>query len=241
MSLDHWLGIASEGANVLQAIVWLLFAMGVFAYFRRPVREFMRQAAELTIRAGPSGIEATMRRQVIEVSTTLAAAEATKRTGTSGESALSTDQVQKIVQAVDRSVSPPVGKQFADAKILWVDDHPSNNMYERRSFESLGIHVALALSTEDALAQLQEGRTFDVIISDMGRPPDLEAGYTLLGALRKKGIQTPFVIYAGSNLPEHKLKARSEGAQGSTNAPAELFELVIDAIKSGAGHTAREP
>lgn len=239
MNLDHWLGIASEAANVLQAIVWLLFAVGVFAYFRRPVREFLRQAAELTIKAGPSGIEATMRRQVIEVSATLAAAEATKVPATGSGSELSPDQVGEIVRVVEGTISPSVGKPFADASILWVDDRPSNNTYERRSFESLGIHVALALSTEDALAKLEEGRSYDVIISDMGRPPDPEAGYTLLRALRKMRIQTPFVIYAGSNSPEHKARARSEGAQGSTNNPAELFELVIDAIKGGPGRVAR--
>jgi CheY-like chemotaxis protein len=69
-----------------------------------------------------------------------------------------------------------------------------------------------------------------VIISDMGRPPDQQAGYTLLRALRAQQIQTPFVIYAGSNRPEHKRQAASEGAQGSTNDPVELFAYVIQAI-----------
>jgi CheY-like chemotaxis protein len=96
---------------------------------------------------------------------------------------------------------------------------------------SLGIPIDLALSTNEALVKLHDSRTYDVIVSDMGRPPDSEAGYTLLRALREKKIQTPFVIYAGSDRPEYKRQAHDEGAQGSTGNPDELFELVIQAIR----------
>ena len=34
--------------------------------------------------------------------------------------------------------------------ILWVDDRPGNNIYERQTLESMGITFTLALSTEDA-------------------------------------------------------------------------------------------
>lgn len=230
MSLDRWLQLASESANVLQAFVWLVFAVGVFAYFRRPVRQFMQQAAELTIKAGPGGIEATMKRQV-EAGVTLAIAEVNKQAGISARAELSTSQVENIVSVVGSSVTSQTARRLSDARILWVDDNPSNNRYERQAFELLGMRVALAISTEEALAKIKEGPAYDVIISDMGRPPDPEAGYTLLRALRKMGIQIPYVIYAGSDRQEHKLQARSEGAQGSTNNPVELFELVIDAIK----------
>jgi DNA-binding NtrC family response regulator len=37
----------------------------------------------------------------------------------------------------------------------------------------------------------------DAIISDMGRPSDPQAGYTLLDKVRSSGNQIPFVIYAG--------------------------------------------
>jgi hypothetical protein len=46
------------------------------------------------------------------------------------------------------------------------------------------------------------------------------------------GDKTPFIIYAGSNLPEHKREAQQKGALGSTNNPRELFQLVLSAIQS---------
>jgi CheY-like chemotaxis protein len=109
--------------------------------------------------------------------------------------------------------------------ILWVDDRPENNSYERGAFESIGFKFTLALSTNQALQILSRQR-FAAIISDMGRKEGPREGYALLDALRSRGDQTPFFIYAGSNAPEHKREAAARGAQGSTNNPQELFESV---------------
>lgn len=114
-------------------------------------------------------------------------------------------------------------------RVLWVDDHPENNVLERQSLASLGIQAKLALSTEEALAELSRSR-FDAIISDMGRPPDKRAGYTLLDALRSENDMTPFIIYAGSRAPEHVAEAKQKGALGTTNRPDELFGMVIRAV-----------
>lgn len=111
-------------------------------------------------------------------------------------------------------------------RVLWVDDRPKNNVFERQSLEALGFQFTLALSTEEALEALS-CTEFDAIISDMGRPPDQRAGYTLLKSLRSEGDQTPFLIYAGSRSPEHIKEAKKRGAQGTTNMPDQLFEMVL--------------
>ncbi len=53
-------------------------------------------------------------------------------------------------------------------QILWVDDRPDNNIYERKAIESMGLEFSLALCTEEALTLLSH-RRFAAIISDMGR------------------------------------------------------------------------
>ena len=110
-------------------------------------------------------------------------------------------------------------------QILWVDDRPDNNIYERRTIESLGVTFSLALSTEEALEILSSNQ-FGVIISDMGRREGPREGYRLLDDLRQGGNNTPFIIYAGSNAPKHKQEAAAHGAQGSTNDPKELLQMV---------------
>lgn len=117
-------------------------------------------------------------------------------------------------------------------RILWVDDRPENNIYERAAFEAVGLSFSLASSTKEALNILEHSR-FAAIISDMGRHEGPREGYALLEILRNRGDQTPFFIYAGSDLPEHKLEAQQRGAQGNTNDPQELFKLVTRAVIQG--------
>lgn len=113
--------------------------------------------------------------------------------------------------------------------VLWVDDRPDNNIIERRSMAAYNIDFVLAQSTGQALAELRK-QQFDVIISDMGRPPDSRAGYTLLEAVRGSGDHTPFFIYAGSRDPAHVREALSRGAQGTTNVGDELLEMILQAV-----------
>jgi CheY-like chemotaxis protein len=120
-------------------------------------------------------------------------------------------------------------QRLQNARILWVDDRPDNNRFERQALEALGIRIELSTSTDDALMMIRDG-PYDLIISDMGRPPDERAGYTLLDALRDDGDQTPFVIYAGSRAAKHVQEARQHGAIGSTNLHHELFAIVTKAI-----------
>ena len=113
--------------------------------------------------------------------------------------------------------------------VLWVDDQPDNNIYERRAFESMGLEFALARSTKQALAILSD-RQFAMVISDLGRPEGPEEGYSVLDQLRRTDNETPFFIYTGSNAKEHEREAKERGAQGVTNNPQELFELVTSRI-----------
>jgi CheY-like chemotaxis protein len=114
--------------------------------------------------------------------------------------------------------------------VLWVDDLPNNNTRERRAFEAAGLQFTLALSTNEALAALEEWH-FAAIISDMGRIEGKREGYVLLDALRKKKKdQTPLCFYAGSNSKEHKAATRSRGGQECTNNMRELSQFVIQTI-----------
>ncbi|WP_081434037.1 response regulator [Azorhizobium caulinodans] len=115
--------------------------------------------------------------------------------------------------------------------LLWVDDFPDNNIYERKAFEAIGIKISISTSTKDALDRVAN-KKFGAIISDMGRREGPREGYVLLEALRSRGYRTPFFIYAGSNLSEHRREALDRGAQGSTNDPQDLFEMVTRELMS---------
>lgn len=117
-------------------------------------------------------------------------------------------------------------------RILWVDDRPENNVYERQTMESMGLEFTLALSTSEALHVLST-RRFAGVISDMGRKEGPKEGYKLLEAFRAQDKATPYFIYAGSNAPKHQREAALRGAQGSTNIAQDLVEMVTRSLPTG--------
>jgi CheY-like chemotaxis protein len=120
-------------------------------------------------------------------------------------------------------------RQIEGSRVLWVDDQPNNNVYERRALEVLGVKFVIATSTDEAL-QKANLPNIDAIISDMSRPPDNRAGYNLLERLRSLGNNKPYIIYASLNSQDLKDQAMSRGAIGSTNSPTELVEMVLSVL-----------
>ena len=96
-----------------------------------------------------------------------------------------------------------------------------------------GISFALALSSQQAL-DLTKGNSFSAIISDMGRREGAQEGYKLLQTLRTQGNVIPLLfIYSSSNSAAQRREATKRGAQGSTNDPQELIQMVTTAIING--------
>lgn len=154
----------------------------------------------------------------------------TDKTGGQGAAAL--DAAGRVLRAAD--AASHIGHEPGDTwrrRILWVDDRPDNNTFEREVFESLGLAFDLARSTDEALEFLSESR-YGAIISDMGRREGPREGYRLLAAVRASDAITPFFIYSGSNSPEHKREAVERGAQGSTNNANKLVDMVTQTLRS---------
>ena len=157
----------------------------------------------------------------------LAAASAKQPEG-EPNSELSQKQLEKILELVNRT-SKRENVVSSKNRILWVDDRPENNIYERKAFEAQGIEFSLALNTDEAL-ELIENNDYVAIISDMGRKEGPQEGYKLLKEIRGSKNDVPFFIYAGSRSPEHKKMAKAKGAQGTTNRADELYKMVMDKI-----------
>lgn len=137
-------------------------------------------------------------------------------------------EINKIIQVVS-NVSKTSRQEKIKKRILWVDDNPENNSYERKAFEAQGVEFSLALSTVQALTLIKY-ENYDAIISDMGRNEGREEGYLLLSELKKLNIHTPFMIYSSSNSQEHKELALERGAIGSTNMVDELFSRIMGVL-----------
>ncbi len=150
---------------------------------------------------------------------------------TKSEVPVSETDLHKIVEVV--GATGPAARVGTGGEwrnhVLWVDDRPENNVYERQAFEGMGLHFTLAFSTNEAFERLSHSK-YAAIISDMGRREGPREGYVLLDRLRKQGDHTPLFFYAASNAPEHKRETREHGGQGCTNNAQELFEMVTRAV-----------
>jgi CheY-like chemotaxis protein len=134
--------------------------------------------------------------------------------------------VPRIRATVQRAFSPEIADQLIGKSILWVDDNPQNNTLAVRALTKLQLEIEQVTSTSLGLEAMQR-RHFDLVISDMGRGDNMRAGYDLLAAIREQGNRLPFLIFAGTDTPEHRREAAERGAQLSTNDMLELIDAVV--------------
>jgi len=220
MTIDNVLKILDAATKLLGVLVWPAVLVVTLIRFGSAIGEFIANMGEFSLKAAGLDVSAKRaKRKQVEAAAALGAAI----------QARSSDATASDARAVVSIATPQMIHRAEKATVLWVDDRPRNNSYERQALEALGITFVLATSTEEALRELSR-RSFNVIISDMGRPPDPRAGYTLLDKIRAEGNQTPVIIYAGSRAPEHVAESRRHGADGCTNRPDELFEMVLSAL-----------
>jgi len=230
MTSDQLTQLMSAVTNLLAVLIWPGLILFLILRFRASISDFIGNLGEVNFKA--AGVEATARRRQVEAAVALGAAVTKQSQQSTGQIADLSDVAGALNDAVPNARAQ---RRLEGSHVLWVDDRPDNNRYERQALEALGVRFTLSISTEDALERLHRQK-FDLIISDMGRPPDQHAGYTLLDTLRGAGDRTPFVIYAGSRDPEHVKEAREHGALGCTNSAQELILLVTRALGAAAGH-----
>jgi CheY-like chemotaxis protein len=226
MNLDYLIKVLDALTRLLGTIVWPALLLFVLIRFGSALREFIANIGEFSLKG--AGFEASGKRKQAEAAAALAAAAVSRPDeGTTPESAV--QNTREAVELVADVVTPRVIRRAGRSIVLWVDDRPDNNINERHSLEALGVSFVIATSTDEAIGKV-ERQSFDAIISDMSRPPDSQAGYTLLDKLRASGNRTPFIIYAGSRSPDDQAEARRRGALGCTNRPNELFEMVLSVL-----------
>ncbi|HYH78735.1 MAG TPA: response regulator [Longimicrobium sp.] len=133
----------------------------------------------------------------------------------------------EVERAVSRLGRPRV------RRVLWVDDHPLNNVFERQALASLGIFTDSYTSNAEARAAM-EAAGYDLVISDVSRDSGMESGWDLLADFRAHWPRVPFIFYAGNPGGERSERAAREGAQGITAFPNELLALVSKALSTTA-------
>ena len=119
-----------------------------------------------------------------------------------------------------------VGNVLRGARVLWVDEHPGNNAWERELLRSLGVVIVSVESTRSAVASLR-AESFDVMISDIRRDSEPVDGIDGAMQIRDAMPTLPIVFY----IQDVTSRLIPEPASGLTNEPNELLHLVLDRLE----------
>ena len=127
------------------------------------------------------------------------------------------------------------GASDRQACVVWIDDHHDNNRSERALLADEGIRFLLADSNDEVLGLIASG-SVDLVISDMSRHNDPEAGLKFLKLLRSRNYDVSVIFYVGHREAEAIGQAMELGARAVINQPADLLKAVqIELADNKAG------
>jgi CheY-like chemotaxis protein len=137
----------------------------------------------------------------------------------------------------------PSRRLETQVKVLWVDDHPQNNIGLQYAFEALGIAVICIDSNSGIDEAFATAKDFDVVITDMhrdgvrGEPDEREGGLKTIELIHKQHPKVPVIIYAGSYSLAHENEPVSTPVIANTYKTERVFKIVTDiaACRNAAG------
>ena len=121
-------------------------------------------------------------------------------------------------------------------RILWVDDYPSNNESIIDLFESKDVRFDIAINTEQGINFIIDNENkYDLIITDMGRGNEPDAGLTLIKRIKQLSINNtpPVIVFTSSRaIARYGRSAINLGAiatiHGATHIIAAISGLLDD-------------
>lgn len=139
--------------------------------------------------------------------------------------------IWRLIDEIPRDNKIPRKNTKKRNRILWVDDYPINNESVISLFQDKDIHFDIALTTKHGL-ELYNKESYDLIITDMGRGNEEDAGLSLLKELKLLHCQIPIVVYA-SHKAIHKYgeSALQLGAYKVTNGIGNIISLITDILE----------
>ncbi len=117
-------------------------------------------------------------------------------------------------------------------RVLWVDDRPANNEYERKQLRPAGIVFDNVVSTDEALDQVAS-ETYDLVITDLGRPASSDRSGTA-GArfLEDPKVRSgpPVIVYASPQAMRQRDELMKGGALDVISDREQLLAAVLNVL-----------
>lgn len=138
--------------------------------------------------------------------------------------------IWKLIEEIPRNKNIQNKNRIQQNKILWVDDYPINNESVINLLEDRNVQVDIAISTKQGLEFFKK-QNYDIIITDMGRGNESDAGLKLLRYLASLGCKAPIIVYASQRaINTYGKDAYKLGAYAVTNGIGNIISLISDIL-----------
>ncbi|MBB2961876.1 response regulator [Methylobacterium sp. R2-1] len=239
-------GIITAVASLVSALAWpvlvgiIFYAMySGFDTITEKFEKFMRGKESAKIGVSPSGGFTLEVVQHIASASANAVIESAKKSSTGALSETQVSEVSASATSAAISLTPNVFDPQKRLSVLWVDDHPENNIDLQFAFQALGI-IVICIDSNNGIEQaFEDASNFDVVITDMyrdglangSRQTDAEAGMKTVEKIRLSHPSVKIIIYAGSWSASHRSDYLQPPVTLITNYPQEVYNTVVDMAK----------
>jgi CheY-like chemotaxis protein len=230
--------IVSALTSLIVGIAWPVTALIIMYYiaqhgsnFVGEIQQLMKGNKELHVSADvKSGVQFVIIAQEVQKGITQ---QVTAQAGGVPQGVEAAGIQQVAAQAVSQ-LSPSASGHSIVTKVLWVDDHPQNNLGLAYAFQALGIIVVSVDSNEGIDDAFATAGGFDVVITDMYRdkvgdkPAQPKGGLESIKIITERHGSVPVIIYAGSYSAEHASDSLEAPVISITNDPRTVFTRVTE-------------
>ncbi|MGA3565414.1 response regulator [Melissospora conviva] len=203
-----WQDVIVKVIETIPSMAWVLLATVAFFALRSEILPVLRRTKSFSFPFGTAHFSEGI--ELIQ--------EGAARTGTS----VSPRQSRAVVSRLDHAAEALEG-----GRLLWVDDLPGNNRPIVELLQRGGLSVDLALNTAEGLTLLQRHH-YDVVITDLRRGDDPQAGMRLIEEMSQLEIGAPILVFTGSFDP---MRGVHPEIFGYTTDVDELVHYVIDVME----------
>lgn len=136
----------------------------------------------------------------------------------------------KVIKEIPREKNVEYKETIKQNKILWVDDYPINNEIVINLFQDRGVHFDIAITTKQGMELFMKNQ-YDIIITDMGRGLQSDAGLDLIKQLKDMQCEIPIIVYASRRAIDlYGFQASKLGAYYVTNGIANIISVISDLL-----------
>jgi CheY-like chemotaxis protein len=206
--------VGVELARALPTVLWILFFIGLLVSLREPIlKVLLPRLGSVEVMGFKFDFQAT--REELN--------QAIKKQGLT----VSDDDLSLVLRRAQRLQEIVKG-----AQVLWVDDHPEYNPNIYRVLDKLGVEVDKVTNTEGALQMLEWNTGYDLVITDIGRGDDPDAGLKMLKQMRESNIKKFTVLFV-RRLDESR--GTPPYAFAITDRADQLIHYILDILERQRG------